>query len=132
MTFERMVQDGIEVSDYIKDHLHKQKIVLFGRSWGSLLGVNMVMNRPDLFCAYVGTAQVVRFDFQSTYEKVLAMATAANNQAAINYLTAIGPPTLALVPDINDSYSMGSCIRVKARDAAEYERVRRIRLKSGT
>jgi pimeloyl-ACP methyl ester carboxylesterase len=92
MTIDRMVQDGIEVSEYITDHLHKQKIVLFGGSWGSLLGVNMVMKRPDLFCSYVGTAQVVRFDFRSIYERVLAMAKAASDQAAIKDLTAIGPP----------------------------------------
>src|ERR1700722_8946208 len=54
MTIDRMVQDGIEVSEYLKHHLHQKKIVLFGGSWGSLLAVHMVKKRPDLFCAYLG------------------------------------------------------------------------------
>lgn len=92
MTLDRMVKDGIEVSGFLEGHLHKRQIALFGGSWGSLLAVEMVKRRPDLFCAYVGTAQVVRFDFASTYDRVLAMARSANDQAAVKDLTAIGPP----------------------------------------
>jgi pimeloyl-ACP methyl ester carboxylesterase len=34
-------------------------MVLLGHSWGSVLGVNMVKARPDLFSAYVGTGQLM-------------------------------------------------------------------------
>jgi pimeloyl-ACP methyl ester carboxylesterase len=92
MTIDRMVEDGIEVSEFLENHLRKQKIAVFGGSWGSLLGIYMVKRRPDLFCAYVGTAQMVRSDFGATYKRVLVMAEAARDEAAIKDLTTIGPP----------------------------------------
>jgi pimeloyl-ACP methyl ester carboxylesterase len=94
MTLDRMVQDGIEVSEFLEDRLHKQKIALFGGSWGSALGVYMAKKRPDLFCAYVGTAQMVdvQSSFRVTYGRVLALAEAAKDGPAIKDLTAIGPP----------------------------------------
>jgi pimeloyl-ACP methyl ester carboxylesterase len=58
MSVDRMAQDGIEVAEFLRDHLHKDKIVVLGFSWGSLLGVHMVKQRPDLFYAYVGTGQI--------------------------------------------------------------------------
>lgn len=42
MSVDRMVQDGIEVSEFLRNHLHKDKIILLGFSWGSLLGIHMV------------------------------------------------------------------------------------------
>lgn len=38
MTMERMAQDGIEVAEYLKDHLNKDKIILLGHSWVRCLG----------------------------------------------------------------------------------------------
>jgi pimeloyl-ACP methyl ester carboxylesterase len=59
MTLARMTQDGVEVAEYLRAHLHKDKIVLIGHSWGSFLGIQIVKQRPDLFYAFVGTGQVV-------------------------------------------------------------------------
>jgi pimeloyl-ACP methyl ester carboxylesterase len=42
----------------LRESLHKERILLVGHSWGSLLGVFMVKERPDLFDAFVGTGQV--------------------------------------------------------------------------
>jgi pimeloyl-ACP methyl ester carboxylesterase len=49
MTVEQMADDGIEVSEFVRNHLHKDKIVLLGFSWGSILGIHMIQKRPDLF-----------------------------------------------------------------------------------
>jgi len=57
MTLERMTQDGVELAEHLRTHLHKDRIVLVGHSWGSFLGIHMVKQRPDLFSAYVGTGQ---------------------------------------------------------------------------
>jgi len=59
MTVDRMALDGIEVVEFLRAHLHKDKIILVGGSWGSILGIYMIKQRPDLFAAYVGTGQVV-------------------------------------------------------------------------
>ena len=59
VTIDRMAQDGFELSEFLRAHLHQQKIILLGLSWGSVLGVHMVKMRPELFYAYVGTGQMV-------------------------------------------------------------------------
>jgi pimeloyl-ACP methyl ester carboxylesterase len=94
MTLERMTQDGIEIAEFLKKHLHKDKIVLEGGSWGSVLGIRMAHARPDLFSAYFGTAQVVNWhaNLAAGYARVLELARAAKDQPAVDALTAIGPP----------------------------------------
>lgn len=61
MTLNRLIEDAIEVAERVRARLSRQKLILVGHSWGSFLGVNIVKRRPDLFCAFVGTGQVVSF-----------------------------------------------------------------------
>jgi pimeloyl-ACP methyl ester carboxylesterase len=94
MSVDRMAQDGIEVAEYLRGHLHKDKIILLGHSWGSLLGIHMSRQRPDLFHAYVGTGQISDMprSMKLSYAFILAKARAANNTEAIKELEGIGPP----------------------------------------
>jgi pimeloyl-ACP methyl ester carboxylesterase len=93
LNVNRMVKDGVEVAEYLVKHLHHEKIIITGGSWGSILGVYMAKARPDLFYAYVGTAQVVNMKQNPAgYEKLLALARADADQRAIGELEAIGPP----------------------------------------
>jgi pimeloyl-ACP methyl ester carboxylesterase len=95
MTLERMTQDGIQLAEYLRTHLHKRRIGLIGHSWGSFLGVHIVKQRPDLFYAYVGTGQVVgRETFEKAFEltsaRLQALARSANNAEALAELAPIG------------------------------------------
>jgi pimeloyl-ACP methyl ester carboxylesterase len=94
MTIDQMSRDGIEVAEYLRRHLRKDKIILLGHSWGSILGVHMVHARPDLFSAYVGTGQVVNLqkDAQAAYPLLLERARAVGNKSAEQQLAAVGPP----------------------------------------
>jgi pimeloyl-ACP methyl ester carboxylesterase len=94
MTIERMVDDGIEVAQYLAKHLNKKKIIIYGGSWGSILGIYMAHARPDLFYAYVGNGQMVntRKNEFASYIRVLELARASGDQQAITALTTIGPP----------------------------------------
>jgi pimeloyl-ACP methyl ester carboxylesterase len=65
ITVDRIVQGGIELTEYLRKHLGKEKIIIVGHSFGSILGVRMARARPDLFYAYVGTGQVA--DAARTY-----------------------------------------------------------------
>ena len=49
LTIEGMVQDGIQVAEWILHHLQQRKLILLGVSWGTVLGTTMVKRRPDLF-----------------------------------------------------------------------------------
>lgn len=57
MTFNQIANDGIELVEYLCSTLKQKKIVLIGSSLGSLIGMLMIKERPDLFFAYVGTDQ---------------------------------------------------------------------------
>lgn len=58
VNLKQIVSNGIEVAQYLCRMYHKKKIIVLGHSWGSIVAVNMVKRRPDLFAAYVGTGQV--------------------------------------------------------------------------
>ncbi len=97
MTLARMIEDGLDVTQYLRTHLRKDRIILLGHSWGSILGTHMATERPDLFYAYVGTGQVahLRDDTIAAYAPLLARARAQGNQEAVRDLTAVGPPPYA-------------------------------------
>jgi pimeloyl-ACP methyl ester carboxylesterase len=92
MTIEQMSSDGIEVTQFLRKHLHKDKIILLGHSWGSMLGIHMIKRRPDLFTAYVGTGQVTCLPRQFEAAYPLLLARAKSNSQAEQELTALGPP----------------------------------------
>ena len=94
LTIERMIADAFEVVEFLIGHLGKDKITLLGHSWGSVLAVNMIKRRPELFAAYVGTGQVVnmRRNEEFNYARQLAQARRAGNEEALAALEAIGSP----------------------------------------
>ena len=58
ITIERMTQDGIELTTFLRRELAVDKLIVVGHSWGSILGGHMVKARPELFHVFVGTGQV--------------------------------------------------------------------------
>jgi pimeloyl-ACP methyl ester carboxylesterase len=95
MTIDRMIQDGIEVSEYLRQHLNKEKIALVGHSWGSLLGLLIAKAKPELFYAFVGTGQVPSSSTEANivaHRLALQWAHSAKNADAVQDLNRIGPP----------------------------------------
>lgn len=94
LTVAQMSDDGIAVTNYLLHHLGKRKLILMGSSWGSILGVHMIKARPQLFYAYIGTAQVVdyRTSQRASYHDVLALASAAGDHDTVERLNALGTP----------------------------------------
>jgi pimeloyl-ACP methyl ester carboxylesterase len=94
ITVDRMVQDGIELSEYLRKHLSKDKIIIVGHSFGSIIGVLMARAKPDLFYAYVGTGQVAdeTKNYFVAYDALLKKAQTVGNQQAFDELSRVGPP----------------------------------------
>jgi pimeloyl-ACP methyl ester carboxylesterase len=94
LSVERMARDGIEVAQHAGRRLGKQKLILKGGSWGSVLGVHMAKLRPDLFAAYVGTSQLVSnpANIIASYNKTLELARAAGDGKTVAAIEAMGPP----------------------------------------
>jgi pimeloyl-ACP methyl ester carboxylesterase len=99
ITINRMAQDGLELSNFVRRHLNKDKIILLGWSWGPTLGIEMVKERPDLFYAYVGTGQIVnvRKNYAFGYSRLLAEGRARADQTGVSELEAIGPPPFSSI-----------------------------------
>jgi pimeloyl-ACP methyl ester carboxylesterase len=96
MTFDQMVDDGIEVAEYLRRRLDQDKVIVLASSMGTLVGLRMVQRRPDLFHAYVGTDQyvdVARNEAES-YRMTLDRAHATGNKRIIARLEKIGADPL--------------------------------------
>jgi pimeloyl-ACP methyl ester carboxylesterase len=102
MTFERIAQDAVEVTQYVLHRLGRRKLILVGHSWGALLGLRVVRLRPDLFHAFVGTGQPV--NARDIVERMRSSATlraqrAGNTEAAAKLQRL---DALDLVSDMNN------------------------------
>jgi pimeloyl-ACP methyl ester carboxylesterase len=78
----------------VKRHLGKRKIIVLGHSWGTMVALKMVHERPDLFSAYAGTGQVVSIAEKEPiiYVRTMARLRAANDAEGDRTLAAAGPP----------------------------------------
>lgn len=84
--------DGIEVARYAAKRYGKQRVILLGGSWSSVLGVHMVKTEPALFCGYISTSQVVGpLPTQQSVDATLALARAAGDQEAVDKIASLGP-----------------------------------------
>jgi len=101
-SLDRLIRDGIELTEYIRRYLHTNDVILVGHSWGSFLGVHTVKRRPELFRAFIGTGQVVcwRGMVETQYRYTLDRARAEANASAVTELEALGVPA----PDKFDQY----------------------------
>ncbi len=94
LTMEVLTADGLAVADYAARHLGKRKLLLWGSSWGSMLGIQMAHAKPALFDAYIGAVQVISYkeNQAAMYDKLLRLARAAKDKDAIDKLEALGTP----------------------------------------
>jgi len=59
MSMKQLTSDTIEVAEYLRAHLHQDRILLLASSIGSTFGLQAAQIRPGLFYAYIGTDQNV-------------------------------------------------------------------------
>jgi proline iminopeptidase len=93
LTVDRMIADAEELVAHLRRRFGRDKIVLMGHSWGSILGVELARRHPDWFHVYVGVGQVVSIPESErlAYEALLAEAKRTGNQEAIRDLERIAP-----------------------------------------
>lgn len=59
LTYDLMMQDGVEMTEFLRDYLGKDKITLLGHSWGTYYGCNLVLAHPEYYDCYIGAGQLV-------------------------------------------------------------------------
>jgi pimeloyl-ACP methyl ester carboxylesterase len=94
VSIDRLVQDCVELADALRTSLRKDKIVLLGHSWGSVLGALSAKAKPDLFHAFVGTGQVgdPARNYSVAFDALIAKARAIGDARAVRELEEVGPP----------------------------------------
>ena len=93
LTIERVVADAHEVTQYIKQKLGKEKIVILGQSWGAALGTMLVQKYPEDYSIYIGTGQPINGvgGERIGFERALEAARTAGNQKDVDALMALAP-----------------------------------------
>lgn len=61
LTYELLMSDGIQMTEYLREYLNKDKITLLGHSWGTYYGCNLVLEYPEYYEAYIGAGQLLDF-----------------------------------------------------------------------
>ena len=93
LTLAQAVSDTVEVTNYLRQRFHQQKIYLIGESWGTVLGVLAIQRNPELYYAYLGSGQMV--DLRETDTRinrdVLAYAQKTGNATLASKVRSYGP-----------------------------------------
>ena len=59
LTPDLYVEDAHEVTQYLKKEFHVNKIVVACHSWGTIIGINLILKYPEDYAAYIGMGQFV-------------------------------------------------------------------------
>ncbi len=59
ISLDTMMEDGVEMTEFLRSHLGKDKISIIGHSWGSIYGAMLVQDHPEYYDCFIGTGMVV-------------------------------------------------------------------------
>jgi proline iminopeptidase len=113
MNVPQMEQDTLGVVNYLRNRFHREKIFVVGHSWGSVLGLWLAHEHPELIYAYVGVGQVINTEQNEEvgYKDALQEAHKRHNERAVKDLESIAP-----YPPPNASFRKTSILRDWERD----------------
>jgi pimeloyl-ACP methyl ester carboxylesterase len=94
LTTEGFVDDAHELTLYLRERFHQEKIYIYGVSWTSILGVWLIQEYPDLYYAYIGNGQMVNTTQNDLmgYELALDYLTEKGDTKMLETLRRNGPP----------------------------------------
>lgn len=97
LTPQRYVDDAYALTQQLRARFHQHKIYVLGSSWGSILGIMLVQQHPDMFYAYVGHGQMVNTTENDVmgYQFALTYAADHGDAGTVSTLRRNGPPPYA-------------------------------------
>jgi pimeloyl-ACP methyl ester carboxylesterase len=104
MTVEQIVDDTLEVTNYLRQRFGKEKIYLMAHSGGSFFGFQAVARAPKLYYAYIGMGQMT-FQLKSetlAYDYMLQQFKANGNTNMLRKLEAAAPTLTDPLPAAYD------------------------------
>lgn len=96
LTPQRYVDDAYALTQMLRARFHQDKIYVLGSSWGSILGIWLVQQHPDLFYAYVSHGQMVNTTQNDImgYQLAIKYASQHGDTNTVNTLLHNGPPPM--------------------------------------
>ncbi|MFD9337936.1 alpha/beta fold hydrolase [Streptomyces sp. NPDC060028] len=106
-TFDRLYEDALEVTRHAIERLRTDRVVLVANSYGSVFGLRLARNHPELYSAYVGTDQNIQSGGRDTtaHEGLLERLRAAGSTKRLAQVEAIGPDAHAWTPAQRATYA---------------------------
>ncbi len=99
LTIGRMVEDLDELVDRVRRRFGKQRVVLLGHSWGTILGTLYAAAHPEKVSVYVGIGQIADFaeDERTSLRWALEQAERRGDRKALRALREMlpGPASVA-------------------------------------
>ncbi|MEU9475502.1 alpha/beta hydrolase [Streptomyces sp. NPDC048191] len=97
LTLDRLYEDALEVTAHVRTRLNVNKVLLLANSFGTVIGLRLARNHPELYSAYVGTDQNIVGGGRDTsaYEALLARLEKAGKKKQLAQMAAIGPDRTA-------------------------------------
>lgn len=94
MNIDQFVEDTKELTLHLLKRFGKERIVLAGHSWGSVIGVLAASRYPELYHCYIGIGQVANMaeGESASYRWTMKRAVEENDKRAIAKLERMGPP----------------------------------------
>ncbi|QHC21291.1 alpha/beta hydrolase [Streptomyces sp. GS7] len=93
LTLDRLHRDAVEVTEHVRARLGVEKVLLVANSMGTVLGLRLARNHPELYSAYVGTDQnvVAGGRDRPAYHSLLGRLRKAGKRKELAAVTAMGP-----------------------------------------
>ncbi|MQY37963.1 hypothetical protein SRB17_59710 [Streptomyces sp. RB17] len=92
LTLDRLHADALEVTEHVRTRLNVDKVLLLANSFGTVIGLRLARNHPELYSAYVGTDQNIVGGGRdaSAYQALLARLEKAGRKKELAKITAMG------------------------------------------
>lgn len=79
LTIGKMLDDTNSVVDYLRERFDKEKVVIIGHSWGTVLGMEYINAYPEKVAAYIGVGQITDFRRGKIYAAEVAFQVALDS-----------------------------------------------------
>ncbi len=96
LTRELLMQDGKEMTEFIRDYLDVDKITILGHSWGSIYGANLVLEYPQYYDCFIGTGQLVDSVENERAFRQEALGWAAGDAEALALVDQLTPECMTM------------------------------------
>jgi pimeloyl-ACP methyl ester carboxylesterase len=94
LTTQQFVDDAKALTDLIRLRFKQEKIYVMGLSWGTIVGINLIQQYPELYHAYIGNGQMVNTTENDRfgYELAIKISTEKGDIARAEKLKSYGLP----------------------------------------